>query len=177
LAQSTTAETGRDPASERCTQYPAHPSRPDLLCRPVDVRWTNQFSDHGPTRERGPHLHELSRQQPVFTEPHSAIDRTKSASKQPGGRGGWGNVLSRRYRHAAEERRPHSRDSPTMGLLHIDVRQEPRDPALGNQHERPVRPLAGAPGVRKILRVHRRREIAVQTVSGGRHDGTRRAPR
>ena len=47
------------------------------------------------------------------------------------------------------------------GYTHGDVRQEPRDTALGSQCQRTVRPLARSTGIREILRLHRRREIAV----------------
>ena len=55
-----------------------------------------------------------------------------------------------RYRHAAEERRDDRRDPAPMGLLHVHVRQEPRDPAVGDERQRAVRPLAGPQGFEKF---------------------------
>ena len=63
------------------------------------------------------------------------------------------------------------------GYCTVDVRQEPRNTAVGDERQRAVRPLARASGVREVLRLHRWREIAVSTVPRRRHDRTRGAAR
>lgn len=81
--QGAAAEASLDPAAEGRPQHPGHSSRPNFLCGPIDLRRTDQLPDHGSSRQRGADLHELSRQQSVFAEPHRAIDRTQSTSKLP----------------------------------------------------------------------------------------------
>ena len=60
-----------------------------------------------------------------------------------------------------EQRGAAGGDAAAQRLQHRRLRQVARNRRLGNQRVGPVRPLAHAPGLRQVLRLHRRRDRPV----------------
>ena len=83
--------------------------------------------------------------------------------------------LPRQHRADPEQRRAAGGDAAAQRLQHRRLRQVARDGGLGDQRVGPVRPLADAPGLRQVLRLHRRRDRPVVPADLRRRDQGRAA--
>ena len=83
--------------------------------------------------------------------------------------------LPRQHRAESEQRGAAGRDAAAQRLQHRRLRQVARDRRLGNQRVGPVRSLAHPPGLRQVLRLHRRRDRPVVSAHLRRLDQGRSA--
>ena len=85
-----------------------------------------------------------------------AQDRTQPPHRQYRLDHGELDGLPRQHRADPEQRRAPGGDAAAQRLQHRRLRQVARNRRVGDQRVGPVRPLAHPPGLRQVLRLHRR---------------------
>ena len=128
------------------------------------VRRADPHADRRSSGQRGAALQPVPHDGAVLTHAHGPAQRPQSPHEQHGVDHGNGHRVPGQYGAAPEQRGAAGRDAAVERLQHQLLRQEPRDRGLGGQPFRPDYPLAHAIRVRRVLRVHRRRNEPVGAV-------------
>ena len=115
--------------------------------------------------EEGPVLQPVPHHCAVFADARGAADRTESPLRGHRRDPGNGDGIPGLLRHHPEKLR-HVRGAAQAGRLHLlVVWQEPQRAGQPDQCRRPVRQLADQPGLRLLLRLHRRRDGPVLSIA------------
>ena len=132
-----------------------------------------------PTMDRlaagGPALQQLPHHGAVLADAQRAQDRPESPHRQHRLDHGDRDGLPRQHRAESEQRRAAGGNAAAQRLQHRRLRQVARNRRLGDQRVGPVRPLAHPPGLRQVLRIHRRRNRPVVSAHLRRRDQGRSA--
>ena len=145
------------------------------LRRAEHVRRSHPHADDGPARAGRPALQQLPHDGAVLADAQRAQDRTEPSHRQHRLDHGDRDGLPRQHRAESEQRRAAGGDAAAQRLQHRRLRQVARNRRLGNQRVGPVRSLAHAPGLRQVLRLHRRRNRPVVSAHLRRLDQGRSA--
>jgi hypothetical protein len=138
-----------------------HPDRRPRLRRHQHLRRPDRHAHARPPRQGRPALQQLPHHRALLAHARRAEVRAQPPHLQHGLHHRDGDRLPRRHRRDPQRRGPAGRDAAPQRLQHRRLRQVARDRRLGGQRLRPLRPLADAPGLRQVLRLHRRRDQPV----------------
>ena len=174
-AQGEAAAALRGQGAQGRAQRRDRADRRHRLRRPQHVRRPDPHADHGPARPERPALQQLPHHGAVLADAHRAQVRPQPPHRQRRLDHGELDGLPRQHRADPEQRRAAGRDAAAQRLQHRRLRQVARDRGLGNQRVGSVRPLADAPGLRQVLRLHRRRDRPVVSADLRRRDQGRAA--
>ena len=133
--------------------------RPARLLR--RSRRSDPHAPHRPPRRAGVALPELPHHRPVQPEPGGAADGTQPPQRGGGDDHGTGDGLSRLQRPHPQGHRDAPRRAGRAGLRHHGARQVAPHAGRARVAGRPVRPVPARSGLRAVLRVPRRRDLAV----------------
>ena len=126
------------------------------------LRRPDPDADARPAGAGGPALQQLPHHGALLADAGRAEVRPQPPHGEHGLHHGDGDRASRatpaRFPNATA---PAGRDAAPERLQHRRLRQVARDGRLGDERLRAVRPLADAPGLRQVLRLHRRRDQPV----------------
>ena len=175
-AQRQAAGTVRGQGAEGRAQCRDRADRRHRLRRAQHVRRPHPHADHGPARRsrglRFNNFHTTALCSPtrnaLKTGRNHHTANTGSIMETLDG-------LPRQHRADSEQRGAAGGDAAAQRLQHRRLRQVARDRRLGDQRVGPVRPLAHAPGLRQVLRLHRRRDRPVVSAHLRRRDQGRSA--
>ena len=129
--------------------------------RAEHVRRPDPHADDGSARAGRPALQQLPHDGAVLADAQRAQDRPESPHREHRFDHGDRDSLPREHGPESEQRRAAGGNDAAQRLQHRRLRQVARNGRLGNQRVGPVRSLAHAPGLRQVLRVHRRRDRPV----------------
>ncbi len=175
-AQSRHAAALRGQGAGRRSQRGHRPDRRPGLRRADRVRRPSPDADARPAGTGRPALQQLPHHGAVLADPCGTQVGAQPSHGEHGIHHGDG------HRHAGldwpdpELDGAAGRDAAAQRLQHGSFRQVARDRGLGSERLRPLRSLADPPGLRQVLRVHRRRDEPVGAVPLQRH-GRRRVAR
>ena len=147
------------------------------LRRAGRLRRAGLDADAGHPGPAGSALQQLPHHGAVLTDPRCAEVRAQSPHGEHGVHHRDGHRLAGRHRADPERDCATGRDAATQRLCHGGLRQVARDGGLGSERRRSVRSLAHPPGLRQVLRLHRRRDEPVGAVPVRRYGRRRTAQR
>ena len=145
------------------------------LRRAEHVRRSDSHADDGSAGAGRTALQQLPHDGAVLADAQRAQDRAEPPHRQYRLDHGDRDGVPRQHRAESEQRRAAGGDAAAQRLQHRRLRQVARDGRLGDQRVGPVRSLAHAPGVRQVLRLHRRRDRPVVSAHLRRLDQGRAA--
>ncbi len=131
------------------------------LRRAEHVRRSHPHANDGPPRAVWPALQQLPHDGALLADAQRAQDRAEPPHRQHRLDHGDRDGLPRQHGAESEQRGAAGGDAAAQRLQHRRVRQVARNRRLGDQRVGPVRSLAHAPGLRQVLRLHRRRDRPV----------------
>ncbi len=151
----------RGQGAEPRTQCRHRADRRRRLRRTEHVRRSHSHANDGPAGAGRPALQQLPHDGAVLADAQRAQDRAEPPHRQHRLDHGERHRLPRQHRAESEQRGAAGGDAAAQRLQHRRVRQVARNRRLGDQRLGPVRPLAHPPGLRQVLRLHRRRDRPV----------------
>ena len=131
------------------------------LRRDEHLRRPDRDADARPPRPGRPALQQLPHHRALLADARRAQVRPQPPHREHGLHHRDGDGLPGRHRPDPERDGAGRRDAAPERLQHGGLRQVARDRRLGDERLRSVRPLADAPGLRQVLRLHRRRDQPV----------------
>ena len=134
------------------------------------VRRADPHADGRAPGQRRPALQPVPHDGPLLADANGAAQRPQPPHEQHGRDHGDGDRLPGQHGAAPGQRGAARRDAAPERLQHRLLRQEPRDGGLGGESLRPDHPLAEPLRLRRVLRVHGRRDQPVGAARLSRHE-------
>ena len=165
------------PSQGRRAERADHPARRRRLRPGIDVRRRDEHTHSQQAREPGRQLQHLSHHGDLFADAGGVAHRAQSpAGRQRHHRRARGR-LGRLHRRDPEDFGDDGRGAASLRLQDGGIRQMAQHAGRPDHGDGPVRPLAHRARLRLLLRLPRRRDLAVGAAAGREHERHRAAAR
>ena len=159
------ARAAAAPAEGRA-EHPHRAARRRRLRRGRDLRRRGPHADAHPARQRGPALQRLPHHGDLLAHARGAADRAQPHPRRLRHHRRARRRLRRLHRHHPQGGRHRRRSAQALRLRHLRLRQMAQHAGHRDDRDRPQGPLAERLRLRLLLRLPRRRDLAVGAAAG-----------